>query len=136
MKDNVTKTMKDADMGITAPAIHEMPEENTRPGSFDNAPENAELEWARQHVPDDPASLLVERKTELIGWGVPAHKKKRLLTAEVMVEQIVIPVIERMQRRMLAKIEALDARVDALEQGHRAGRERKQRGADNQGDAQ
>jgi len=136
MKDNVTKTMKDADMGITAPAIHEMPEENTRPGSFDNAPENAELEWARQHVPDDPASLLVERKTELIGWGVPARKRAQHLTAEVMVEHVVIPVIERMQRRLLAKIEALDARVDALEQVQRAGRERKQRSVDKRGDAQ
>jgi hypothetical protein len=33
-----------------------------------------------------------------------------------VVEKIVIPVIERMQRRLLAKIGALDATGDALEQ--------------------
>ncbi len=106
------------------------------PGSPGNVPENAELEWARQHVPDDPAGLLVERKTELIGWGIPARKRAQHLTAEVMVEHVVIPVIERMQRRLLAKIEALDARVDALEQVQRAGREREQRSVDKRGDAQ
>lgn len=135
MTNNVSKATDGTDGSITAPATNEMPEENTLPGSPGNASQNAELAWARQHVPDDPASLLVERKTELIGWGVPAHKRAQHLTAEVMVEQIVIPVIERMQRRMLAKIESLDARVDALEQVIRAGRERKQRGADNRRDA-
>ncbi|NLD57767.1 MAG: hypothetical protein GX651_06515 [Methanomicrobiales archaeon] len=135
MTDNVSNTMEDKDGSSPAPAINETQEENTVPGSLKNVPRNAELEWARQHVPDDPASLFVERKTELIGWGVPAHKRANHLTAEVMVEKIVIPVIERMQRRMLAKIEALDARVDALEQEHRARRERKRRSADKPGDA-
>jgi hypothetical protein len=135
MTDNVSKATDGADGSSPARVINEVQEQKTLPGSAGNVPENTELEWARKHVPDDPAGLLVERKTELIGWGVPARKRAQYLTAEVMVERVVIPVIERMQRRLLAKIEALDARVDALEQVRGAGRERKRRCVDNRGDA-
>lgn len=76
---------------------------------------NEELEWARRNIPDDPATLLVERKTEILGWGVPARKRERELSAEVMVERVVLPAMEKMQNVLLKKIDALDARVSTLE---------------------
>lgn len=100
----------------SAPSADAMQENRNEPGAAGAGPVNDELEWARRHVPDDPATLFVERKTEIIGWGVPSHKRARHLTAEVMVERVAIPVIERMQGRLLAKIEALDARIDRVEQ--------------------
>jgi len=125
MTNEESSTKNEAGGCIPGPASKESQGEYSVPGATGDAPANEELEWARRHVPDDPATLLVERKTEIIGWGVPAHKRDRLLTAEVMVEKIVIPVIERMQGRLLARIDTLDARIGRVEQALLARRERK-----------
>lgn len=127
------KTQEEAGRFCSAPSVEAAQENKNEPGAAGAGPVNDELDWARRHVPDDPATLLVERKTEIIGWGVPAHKRERHLTAEVMVERVVIPVIERMQGRLLAKIEALDARIDALELLYGARKEKKRPRADERG---
>jgi len=44
-------------------------------GTAGTGQENNELEWARRHVPPDP--YLAERKTEIIGWGIPPRNKVR-----------------------------------------------------------
>lgn len=136
MTDEVSSTKNEAGGCIPGPASKESQGEYSVPGATGDAPANEELEWARRHVPEDPATLLVERKTEIIGWGVPAHKRERLLTAEVMVERIVIPVLERMQARLLAKIEALDGRIDRVEQALAARKVRRRARPDECGVAQ
>ena len=50
---------------------------NVVPGADRAGPENNELEWAKRHIVDTPGVILVERKTELLGTGVPVHKKPR-----------------------------------------------------------
>jgi len=110
--------------------------EDTVTTTAGNAPENEELAWARKHVPDDPATLIVERKTELIGWGVPSRKRERQLTAEAMIDRVVIPVIERMQKDLIHRIDALDARISALELVIRSRKERKQSGSGKRGEQQ
>ena len=126
-------TRQEAGGFTPAPSKQEAHEEQSAPCAEGNEHENEELEWARRNVPDDPATLLVERKTEIIGWGVPAHKRERLLTAEVMVEKVVIPVIERMQGRLLARIDTLDARIGRVEQALVARRERRRACPDERG---
>jgi len=117
----------------SAPSADATQENRNEPGAAGAGPVNDELEWARRHVPDDPATLFVERKTEIIGWGVPSHKRERHLTAEVMVERVAIPVIERMQGRLLARIDTLDARIGRVEQALVARRERRRPCPDERG---
>lgn len=136
MTDNTNDTQGKTGGSSPAPFTNVLPDENIQPDSADNAPENEELAWARKHVPDDPATLIVERKTELIGWGVPARKRERQLTAEAMIDRVVIPVIDRMQKDLIRRIDALDARISALELVIRSRKERKQSGSGKRGEQQ
>lgn len=135
MTDNTNNSQGETAGRSPAPFTN-APDENTQPGTAGIAPENEELAWARQHVPDDPATLIVERKTELIGWGVPARKRERQLTAETMIDRVVIPVIERIQKDLIQRIDALDARISALERMSRPRKEKKQSGAGERGEQQ
>ena len=101
--------------GSAAASRETVPHDEKKTGPGCAGQENEELEWARRHVPDDPATLLVARKTEILGWGVPVRKRQHDLTAEVMVERVVLPAMERMQNALQKKIDALDARVSMLE---------------------
>jgi len=135
MTDNANDSHRETDGRNPAPFTN-APDENPQTGTAGNAPENEELAWARQHLPDDPATLIVKRKTELIGWGVPARKRERQLTAETMIDRVVIPVIERMQTDLIQRIDALDGRISALERMNQSRKGKKQSGAGEHGEQQ
>jgi hypothetical protein len=95
--------------------------------------EISELEWARRHVHDEPAPHLVERKTEIIGCGVPAGKKRSLLLREkaenISIDlppeswenngDLIFLLLDRMDRisgRLDKKIERLHRRLSAIEE--------------------
>ncbi|PKG31803.1 hypothetical protein [Methanoregula sp.] len=135
MTDNANDSHRETAGRNHAPFTN-TPDEAPQTGTAGNAPKNEELTWARQHLPDDPATLIVERKTELIGWGVPARKRERQLTAETMIDRVVIPVIERMQTDLIQRIDALDGRISALERMNQSRKGKKQSGAGEQGEQQ
>ncbi len=102
--------------------------------------ENDELAWAQRHIPEEPVSLdrnarprLVRRKTEMIGCGVPAGKKRTSalrekaghlsidLPPEVLENngEIVFLLLDQMHRiaeRQDKKIDGISRRLSALEE--------------------
>ena len=95
--------------------------------------EISELEWARRHVKDEPVPRLVERKTEIIGCGVPSGKKRSLnlrekaenisidLSPEMLENNgdlifLLLDHMDRIAERQDTKIKRLQNRVSALEE--------------------
>ena len=95
--------------------------------------EISELEWARRHMKDEPVPRLVERKTEIIGCGVPSGKKRALYLREkaenVSIDlppeslenngDLVFLLLDHMHRiaeRQDKKIERLQCRISEMEE--------------------
>ncbi len=120
--------------GITGPSQERSQRDQTASCAEVNAgQEMNELEWARRHVHDEPAPHLVKRKTEIIGCGVPAGKKKALslwekaenisidLSPELLENNgdLVFLLLDHMHRiaeRQDKKIERLQRRISAVEE--------------------
>ena len=95
--------------------------------------EISELEWARRHVKDEPVPRLVERKTEIIGCGVPSGKKRSLnlrekaenisidLSPEMLENNgdlifLLLDQMHRIAERQDKKIERLQCRISEMEE--------------------
>jgi hypothetical protein len=120
--------------GITGPSQERSQREQTASFAEGYAgQEMNELEWARRHVHDRAAPHLVERKTEIIGCGVPAGKKKALSLSEkaknISIDispellenngDLVFLLLDHMHRiaeRQDKKIERLQRRLSAVEE--------------------
>jgi hypothetical protein len=111
---------------------------NVVSGADGAGPENNELDWAKHHIVDTPGATLVERKTELLGTGVPARKnphepagpKTRPAPLMDMLPEVregygdlAFLLIDRMDRiasRQNTKIDGLSRRLDDLEAQRRS----------------
>ena len=98
--------------GTTGPS-REVSQED--PESESDGQENAELEWGRRNIPEDPVSNLVERKTEIIGCGIRMKKRSRVFTTEMLMQKHVLPILERMQGELLRQIDYQAHRIGKLE---------------------
>ena len=95
--------------------------------------EMSELEWARRHVIDEPVPRLVQRKTEIIGCGVPAGNKRALYLREKtenisidlppeMLENngdlifLLLDHMHRIEERQNRKIERLQRQLSEVEE--------------------
>ncbi len=62
--------------GIAGPSQEVSKRDQTVSCTACAGPEISELKWARRHINDVPAPRLVQRKTEIIGCGVPKGKTR------------------------------------------------------------
>jgi hypothetical protein len=115
--------------------------DHTRPGGVETGPEETELQWARQHVPEDEPVIRpvrsVQRKTEL-NWLISelspkAMKKKRKRTEkklddptgtvscrqlETAFRDFICALLDRQEmirEELLQHVADLRQRIDALE---------------------
>ena len=93
----------------------------------------SEQAWAQHHVPEDPVPRLVQRKTGIIGCGVPAGKKRsRSLREKAENVSIDLPPevrenngdlicvlpdhMHRIEERQDRKLDRIHRRLSALEE--------------------
>jgi len=82
--------------------------------------ENEELAWAKRHIREEASPRLVDRKTEIIGCGVPVNKKKKILplTEEEALRKRIRTIMDeqdRMQEDMFLRWNGLRHRIEDLE---------------------
>jgi hypothetical protein len=101
------------------PGITKIGVEGIVPLPEDSGQENDELEWARRHIPEEPMQQLVERKTEITGWGVQGKKKRPVpLATEKMLRKRIRTIMDlqkRMQNEMFLYLNSLQQRIEDIE---------------------
>lgn len=80
--------------------------------------ENEELEWAKRHIREEPVPQEVERKTEIIGYGV---RVKRSKPVPPMADDLrkrfcnIMNLQERMRENLFLQLNILRHRIEAIE---------------------